>query len=94
MHSVERKLVGKRYENGGLFLVGTMRQQIGEYEPSSGRLLLLLQWQGELKKVAEAEAGGCVYALVSTGDFVAAAVNTSVRIPRVSCIYLVLPASY
>ena len=63
----------------GSFIIGTMRNQIGEYEPSQGRLILFTFGDSrELSKVAEAEAGGCVYALASVGSHVAVAVNTSV----------------
>ena len=67
----------------GSFVVGTVRHRIGEFEPSSGRLILFdlvpsIGGGRELKKLAEAEANGCIYALASVGNAVAVAVNTSV----------------
>ena len=64
----------------GTFAVGTMRNQIGEYEPSAGRLILFNHNVGhEMQKVAEIDVGGCVYAIASIASFIALAVNTSVR---------------
>ncbi|KIP10587.1 hypothetical protein PHLGIDRAFT_125454 [Phlebiopsis gigantea 11061_1 CR5-6] len=61
------------------FAVGTMRNQIGEYEPSAGRLLLFNHSIGrEMQKIAEIDVGGCVYAIASIASFIALAVNTSV----------------
>lgn len=63
----------------GTFVIGTMRNQIGEYEPSSGRIILFDHSVGrEMKKAAEIEASGCVYAIANVGSTIAAAVNTSV----------------
>ena len=65
----------------GTFIIGTMRNQIGEYEPSSGRLILFEHGSGrEMKKIAEIETNGCVYAIASAGSVIAAAVNTSVSV--------------
>ncbi|EKM59045.1 uncharacterized protein PHACADRAFT_181065 [Phanerochaete carnosa HHB-10118-sp] len=67
----------------GCFVVGTVKHQHGEFEPSAGRLILFgvvpsVDGGRELKKLAEAEANGCVYALAAVENGVAAAVNTSV----------------
>ena len=71
-------------ESLGAFVVGSVRHQIGEFEPTSGRIIMFdvvpsIGGQRELKKLAEAEANGCVYALATVGNAVAVAVNTSVR---------------
>lgn len=67
----------------GCFIVGTVKHQHGEFEPSSGRLILFdvvpsVDGGRELKKLAEVEANGCVYALAALENGVAIAVNTSV----------------
>lgn len=67
----------------GSFVVGTVRHQHGEFEASAGRLILFdlvpsVGGERELKKLAEVEANGCVYALASVEKGIAAAVNTSV----------------
>ena len=71
------------HENStGTFVIGTMRNQIGEHEPSSGRLVLFDHDMGrDMKKIAEVETNGCVYAITSVGSTIAAAVNTSVSVP-------------
>ena len=75
---------------GKHFLVGTVRHQIGEVEPSHGRLLLFSFDVGQTAAIGERgralelnlttmqEAEGCVYVLVEVDGAVAAAVNTSV----------------
>lgn len=72
-------------------MVGTVRHQVGETEPSAGRLLLFTMEPGQgtargehrraldLKLLASCDAEGCVYALVEVSGAIAAAVNTSVR---------------
>ncbi|GJE83978.1 DNA damage-binding protein 1 [Phanerochaete sordida] len=69
----------------GAFMVGTVRHQHGEFEPSSGRLILfdlvpVIGGERELRKLAEVEANGCVYALASVENGVAVAVNTAVEL--------------
>lgn len=77
-------------KQGSYFLFGTVRHQIGEMEPSAGRLLLFTLEAGEsgprgergrvlnMNLVATQNAEGCVYALVEVQHGFAAAVNTSV----------------
>lgn len=64
------------------FVIGTVRHQVGEYEPSSGRLILFkISTQSgtrDLRKLIELDVHGCVYAIASVGNAIAAAVNTAV----------------
>ncbi|KAF7790799.1 hypothetical protein EIP86_001756 [Pleurotus ostreatoroseus] len=82
-------------KGGSQFLVGTVRHQVGETEPSAGRLLLFAMEPGEgtargerrraldLKLLASCDAEGCVYALVEVSGAIATAVNTSVDLYRI-----------
>lgn len=77
-------------KQGRHFLVGTVRHQVGEIEPSAGRLLLFSMQAGDgttrgergrsldLKLLTSCNAEGCVYALVEVDGAIGAAVNTSV----------------
>ena len=77
-------------QQGRYFVVGTVRHQIGETEPSRGRLLLFSFEVGqtaptgergrslELNLVTVNEAEGCPYALAEVNGAIVAAVNTSV----------------
>ena len=76
----------------GHLVVGTVRHQIGETEPSSGRLLLFMVEPGEgpsrgergrslnLRMITSVNSEGCVYALAEVQGAIAAAVNTSVSL--------------
>lgn len=77
-------------KQGNYFLIGTVRHQVGEIEPSAGRLLLFSMQAGDgtirgeqgrsldLKLLTSCDAEGCVYALVEIDGAIGAAVNTSV----------------
>ena len=66
--------------------IGTVFFKAGEKEPSQGRLLLLTaeidatlsKTKRQLKKIAEMDARGCVYALTRANGLLAAAIGSSV----------------
>ena len=64
----------------GAFCVGTLRAHVAEREPSLGRLLLfeITAYERKLKSIAVQEVDGCVYAIDTVNNLIAAAVNTSV----------------
>ncbi|KAJ3557088.1 hypothetical protein NM688_g1656 [Phlebia brevispora] len=81
--------------DGSHFWVGTVRHQIGDVEPSAGRLLLFSLEAGgpvvrgervralNLNLVASQDAEGCVYMIDETESAIVAAVNTSVDLYRI-----------
>ncbi|KAI0337556.1 hypothetical protein BDW22DRAFT_1363933 [Trametopsis cervina] len=64
----------------GAFCVGTVRMQLGEFEPSLGRLMLfdVDGPERDLKLIATEQTDGCVYAITTVNGLIATAVNTSV----------------
>ncbi|KAJ3856320.1 CPSF A subunit region-domain-containing protein [Lentinula lateritia] len=74
-----------------LFCVGTFSLRLDETEPTSGRILLFEVRQAsptviQLKRVASEDISGCVYSLVVIDGLLAAAINSSVSLYRVSLI--------
>ncbi|KAI0084181.1 CPSF A subunit region-domain-containing protein [Irpex rosettiformis] len=75
-----KSLSGSSISASAAFCVGTLRAQVGEREPSLGRLLLF-EISGpakDLKLISSREVDGCVYAIDAVNGLIAAAVNTSV----------------
>jgi len=75
------------------FVVGTVRYQLGEHEPSQGRILVFTRnLSGDptsdvdesLVPAVALQTRGCVFALASVGDKILAAVNSSVVIYKMS----------
>jgi hypothetical protein len=64
------------------FCVGIVRAQVGEHEPSLGRLVLfgVEGPERDLVLIASQETDGCVYAIDAVNGLIAVAVNTSVCI--------------
>ncbi|KAJ3863624.1 CPSF A subunit region-domain-containing protein [Lentinula novae-zelandiae] len=74
-----------------LFCVGTFSLRLDETEPTSGKILLFEVQQAsstliQLKRVASEDVSGCVYSLVVIDGLLAAAINSSVSLYRVSLI--------
>ncbi|KAJ3923618.1 CPSF A subunit region-domain-containing protein [Lentinula edodes] len=74
-----------------LLCVGTFSLRLDETEPTSGKILLFeIQHASstliQLKRVAAEDVGGCVYSLVVIDGLLAAAINSSVSLYRVSSI--------
>ncbi|KAJ3904528.1 CPSF A subunit region-domain-containing protein [Lentinula edodes] len=74
-----------------LLCVGTFSLRLDETEPTSGKILLFeIQHASstliQLKRVAATDVGGCVYSLVVIDGLLAAAINSSVSLYRVSSI--------
>lgn len=78
--SAVKSLSNSGISSSSAFCVGTLRTDVGSYEPTRGRLLLFeLEGSSDLKLVAEEETDGCVYAIATANGMVVAAVNSSVR---------------
>ncbi|KAJ3896557.1 CPSF A subunit region-domain-containing protein [Lentinula edodes] len=74
-----------------LFCVGTFSLRLDETEPTSGKILVFEVQQAsstliQLKRVAAEDVSGCVYSLVVIDGLLAAAINSSVSLYRVSSI--------
>ncbi|GAW02346.1 uv-damaged dna-binding [Lentinula edodes] len=74
-----------------LLCVGTFSLRLDETEPTSGKILLFEVQHAsstliQLKRVAATDVGGCVYSLVVIDGLLAAAINSSVSLYRVSSI--------
>lgn len=76
----------KSLSNSGIptsaaFCAGTLRTQLGEGEPSLGRLLLFgIDGSGDsVQLTAAEETDGCVFAIATMNGMIIAAVNASVR---------------
>lgn len=74
-------------DTNAVFCVGTVHHQIGEHEPSAGRILILIgnndetsatRSNSQVKLVTSKRTDGCVYALDVSDDMIIAGINSSV----------------
>ena len=73
--------------------IGTVEFQVGEREPSAGRIILFslepnAGTKPTRKMLVSHDVGGCVYQLANVEGMIAAAVNTSVRGSNIALVAL------
>jgi len=68
------------------FLVGSVRHQLGQPEPTLGHLMVFVSTSsgGSIQPLVSVETAGCVYGIAVLDNFIVVAVNTAISLYRVN----------